>query len=328
MNNSRGEFDCIVVGAGIAGLLAANVLGQRGLSTCILEKSRGLGGRMATRRRDEAVFDHGAQFFTVRDARFGEWVERWRGLGLVAPWYELGDSGVHFRAVPGMTAIAKHLAGDLEVHREIHVADISRDDNGRWVARSRDGQIWTGSSLLLTAPVPQSLELLDAGGITLAEDDDSMLRSIQYQRCIAALAVLDRPSALAEHGGSIKLHGEPIQWIADNQRKGVSPGAPAVTVHSTPAFAEAHWDTADSVRLPALLTAAAPLLLANVVSCQSHRWGFSNPVASFGREAFVDAERRLAIAGDGLAGGRVEGAALSALAAAEALTTCLETSLS
>jgi predicted NAD/FAD-dependent oxidoreductase len=128
---------------------------------------------------------------------------------------------------------------------------------------------------------------------------------------------------LNAHNGALKLHEEPIQWIGDNQRKGVSPDVPAVTIQSTPAFAEAHWDVDDSVRLPKLLTAAAPHLQANAVSCTGHRWGYSEPVTSFTREAFVDSGLRLAIAGDGLTGGRIEGAALSGLAAADELAALL-----
>jgi predicted NAD/FAD-dependent oxidoreductase len=273
---------------------------------------------MATRRRDGAVFDHGAQFFTVRDERFKRWVSQWLALGIVAPWYELGDAGEHYRGVPGMTAVAKHLAEGIDVRRQVTVQKASRT-GGEWEVRSSDGAIVAGSALLLTAPVPQALDLLEAGGFELPGDDLAKLRTIRYRRCIAALAVLDRPSALTAHGGSIKLKGEPVQWIADNQRKGVSPSVPAVTIHSTPAFAEKHWETEDALRLPELLAAAAPHVQANAVSCEWHRWGFSEPVGSFDREVFVDAGSRLAIAGDGLSGGRVEGAALSGLAAAEAL---------
>lgn len=325
MNRTSKKFDCVIIGAGIAGLLGARVLADRGHRVCVLEKGRGFGGRMATRRRDGAVFDHGAQFITARDKRFQRWVEQWLALGIVAPWYEFADSGVRYRGVPGMTAIPKHLADGLDVRREVIVQNASRTD-GNWEVRSNNGEKIAASALLLTAPVPQSLDLLDAGAFAPPDGDLAKLRAIQFHRCIAALAILDRPSSLAAHGGSIKLQGEPVQWIADNQRKGVSPDVPAVTIHSTPAFAEKHWDVDDSLRLPKLLEAAAPHLQADVVSCQGHRWGFSAPVASFDREAFVDAGRRLAIAGDGLNGGRVEGAALSGLAAAEALAGALQPS--
>jgi renalase len=108
VNGSEHRYDCVIVGAGIAGLLAAVQLKRAGVNACVLEKGRGLGGRMATRRSDGAVFDHGAQFFTVRERQFYLWVERWIKPRLVEPWYELPGRGVHYRLVPGMTSIALH----------------------------------------------------------------------------------------------------------------------------------------------------------------------------------------------------------------------------
>jgi predicted NAD/FAD-dependent oxidoreductase len=322
MKHGPQHFDCLIIGAGISGLLAATVLKTSGARCCVLEKSRGVGGRMGTRRQDGAIFDHGAQFITARDERFQVWMDRWLKLGLVQPWYELGDAGTHYRAVPGMTAIAKHLAEGMDICREVRVQQAGYDAN-QWTLRSDTGQLHTGSALLLTAPVPQSLSILQAGNVEMDARDLVKLKAIRFRRCIAALTILDRPSKLTAHNGALKLPGEPVQWIGDNQRKGVSPSVPAVTIHSTDAFAEAFWDIDDSLRLPKLLEAAAPHLQANVVSCKGHRWGFSEPVTSFDREAFIDRERRLAIAGDGLTGGRIEGAALSGLAAAEGLINSL-----
>ncbi|MEZ5324776.1 MAG: FAD-dependent oxidoreductase [Verrucomicrobiales bacterium] len=318
--NQQTEFDCIVVGAGISGLLAATVMTRAGARTCVLDKGRGVGGRMATRRRDGAVFDHGAQFFTARDERFLLWVDDWQELGLVEPWYDYPHSGVHYRGVPGMTGIAKYLAGELDVRTESAVTRVTYHEQGkRWHIESADATILTSAQLVLTAPVPQSLALLKAGNFVMPERELDELKSIGYHRCIAALAILDAPSALTEYNGALKLRGGPVQWIGDNYRKGISPAAPSVTIHSTPAFAEENWDVDDSVRLPKLLEAATPYVQANVVSCHGHRWGFSSPIGRFSSDAYIDPERGLAIAGDGLAGGRVEGAAISGLTAASEL---------
>ena len=316
------SFDCVIVGAGIAGMLAATDLEAAGKRVLVLEKGRGLGGRMATRRWEGAVFDHGAQFFTARDPRFRERVEEWIGLGLVEPWYEFPEGEVHYRGVPSMTSVAKHLAANLNnvVRRECLVEAVRRMVDGRWEVTLAGGELVSGRTLLMTAPVPQSLALLDAGGVGIDGDARARLEGIEFHKCIAAMAILDGPSALTMYGGSLKLHDqEPIQWMADNQRKGVSPEVPSVTIHSTPAFAEAHWNSPDEERLPPLLEAAADYLKATVMSAHGHRWGFSQPKAAFGEEAFVDRDRGLAIAGDGLAGGRVEGAALSGMVAGELL---------
>jgi hypothetical protein len=59
-----------VVGAGIAGIACARTLAQAGHQVTVFEKSRGAGGRMSTRDTEFGSFDHGTQYFTVRDARF------------------------------------------------------------------------------------------------------------------------------------------------------------------------------------------------------------------------------------------------------------------
>jgi len=308
--------DCMIIGAGISGLLAAKVMTDAGFSVQICEKGRGLGGRMATRRRDGAVFDHGAQFLTVRDHRFKKCVDAWQQAGIIETWYERDGSGKHFRAAPSMTAIAKHLARDLEVHRETFVQQVSRA--GHWTIDTSDGRRLESRALITTAPIPQSLAILDQANVTVPET----LRSIRFQRCIVAMAILDRQSLITANNGAIKLATEPIQWIGDNQRKGISP-LPALTIHSTPAFAEQHWHSPNDEHIPILIESAQDHLgEARVLSADGHRWGFSQPTSAFSEEAYVDHAIRLAIAGDGLVGGRVEGAAISGLtAAAEILTT-------
>jgi predicted NAD/FAD-dependent oxidoreductase len=91
---------CLIVGAGIAGLTAAAALEARGWAVVLLDKGRGPGGRMATRRIGESRLDHGAQFFTVRDARFREAANRWEQAGWVAPWFAEGRH-VRYRAEAG-----------------------------------------------------------------------------------------------------------------------------------------------------------------------------------------------------------------------------------
>jgi renalase len=59
-----------IIGAGMAGITAARTLIEAGHKVTVFEKSKGAGGRMSTRRTELGSFDHGAQYFTVRDDRF------------------------------------------------------------------------------------------------------------------------------------------------------------------------------------------------------------------------------------------------------------------
>ncbi|HKH76409.1 MAG TPA: FAD-dependent oxidoreductase, partial [Rubrobacteraceae bacterium] len=63
---------CVVVGAGLSGLVAAQTLQDAGTRVAVLEAEDKVGGRMRTDRVGGGVFDHGAQFFTARGDRFTE----------------------------------------------------------------------------------------------------------------------------------------------------------------------------------------------------------------------------------------------------------------
>jgi hypothetical protein len=132
------------------------------------------------------------------------------------------------------------------------------------------------------------------------------------------MAVLAGPSRLAPPGG-LALDDGPIAWIADNQLKGIS-AEPAVTIHATHAFSVEHWerDRQDSGRC--LLDAARGWLGSAVRTFQVHGWLYSKPLQVEERAcAVVSQVPPLVLAGDAFAGPKVEGAALSGWAAAEAV---------
>src|SRR3569832_747582 len=80
------KTDVIIVGAGLAGLMAGRVLANAGKRVVLLDKGRSIGGRMATRRLGGGLADVGAQFFTVREPEFGAVVTRWLAEGLIFEW--------------------------------------------------------------------------------------------------------------------------------------------------------------------------------------------------------------------------------------------------
>ncbi|MGH8355151.1 MAG: FAD-dependent oxidoreductase, partial [Pseudomonas sp.] len=70
-----------IIGTGIAGLSAAQALHAAGHAVQLFDKSRGSGGRMASKRSDAGALDLGAQYFTARDRRFVEAVQQWNTRG-------------------------------------------------------------------------------------------------------------------------------------------------------------------------------------------------------------------------------------------------------
>ena len=311
----------LVIGAGMAGLTAAAALQRAGRRVLVMDKGRGVGGRLASRRIGGATFDHGAQFITARVPRFAAVLEQGRQQGVVEEWCRgfsgAADGHPRWRGTPRMSAVAQHLALGLEVHVNRQVLALRRVDD-HWRAETTSGHAVNASAVVLTPPVPQSLALLEAGGYALPPEYQTRLASIEYERCLAVLAVLDGPSRVPPPGG-LALADGPIAWIADNQLKGVS-AEPSVTVHATHAFSLEHWDRDrhDSGRL--LLDAATDWLGAAVTTFQVHGWRYCKPTRVDADPCLlVSQSPPLVLAGDAFAGPRVEGAAISGWAAAETI---------
>ncbi len=171
--------------------------------------------------------------------------------------------------------------------------------------------------LILTPPVPQSLALLDAGNTSIPEKARKALEKISYEPCIALMVQLAESSKLPEPGGLWSL-GEPIAWLADNYLKGISPSVGAITIHAGPEFSQAHWNDADDSIMDTLIQAAGDWISQNVASFRVVRWQYSKPLWIHSEPyVVVAAPEPLVFVGDAFAGPRVEGAALSGLAAAD-----------
>ncbi len=314
-------IDVLIVGAGIAGLAAAADLQAAGRTVLVVDKGRGVGGRLASRRIGAATFDHGAQFMTAKNPRFAAAVAHWHQIGIVAEWHRGGGAHIRWRGNPSMTAIAKHLAGDLPVRLQSRVVSLRREATG-WLAELDSGETCQASATVLTPPIPQSLALLDAGKVEVPPESRAHLADVEYDRCLAVMAVLDAPSQIPPPGGMVPLEG-PIAWIADNQRKGISPVS-AVTLHATPAFSLEHWDVDRALSGQLLLQASAPWLGGKVTDFQVHGWRYSKPIHVLpATTLMLSRTPPLFLAGDACGGPRVEGAALSGWAAAEALRQLL-----
>lgn len=311
---------CLIIGAGLSGLAAARELEKKGWKTTILDKGRGVGGRLATRRFEDAVFDHGAQFFTTRDPKFAALVEQWQAEGAAQEWFcgspapenpKPDDHHPRFRGAPGMTALAKGMARDLDVQLGQTVRTISRDEGWRIQTETAE---FRGDALILTPPVPQSLALLK--NTDLPDAAREILESIHYEPCFALMALLEGPSNIPAPG-AVQLENGPISWLADNFQKGVSPRKGAVTIHASGDWTRQHFEDTPEVVANLLLEAARDYLENAVESWQLHRWRFAKPEKPLHIGALHIPELDLVFAGDAFCGAKVEGAMLSGLAAAE-----------
>jgi photolyase PhrII len=331
-----------VIGAGLAGLAAARVLVDHGREVVLFDKGRRAGGRCAARGRGAETVDHGAQYFTERDRRLSRWLSSWLELGLVAPWEgrlvrlsqrngqlfrePAGATDVRYVGVPDMNALPRHLAQGLDVRLETRIQRLRGGPGEPWFLIDSEGrEQGPFDALLLALPPPQAADLLSGQGPLEAE-----ARARRMTPCWAAWLEFDeRPAALAEFDGAFVETGS-LAWIAAN---GSKPGrrGERILLHARPDWSAEHLALEPQAAGERLHAALAELLgpLPAPRARDAHRWGFAAPAGpppadSSNRSlAPLDPARRLALAGDAYAGGRVEGALLSGFAAAGRLLALL-----
>lgn len=324
-----------VIGAGISGLICARTLADHGFPVTVFEKSRGVGGRMATRRANDGLrFDHGAQYFTARDERFRRYVESWIHDGIVERWRAqiavLGNGTVkdyktnteRLVAGPGMNAICKHLATDLDIRLQTRVAPLSQD-GGQWHVAEADGSILGEfEGAVVSAPAGQTAELLKA-----IPHLSSPASGTPMHECWAMMLAF--PSSLQlEYGGAF-VHESPLSWIACNSSKPGRNAEPETwVVHASPEWSHAHVnEPVESVTdlLTGEFWKATGLAPRQPHYRSAHRWLYALPPEPLADNCLFDADQMVVACGDWCAGSRVEGAFLSGLAAAGRMLGLLKT---
>lgn len=308
-----------VVGAGMAGLSCADGLAQLGHAVTVLDKGRGPGGRMSTRRvampGGDLALDHGAQYFTARSPGFRAQVEAWAGQGVVASW-PMPDPGA-WVGTPGMNAVIKAMAAGRDVRWSVQVERIERDGAG-WRLHA-GGEVMAGfDAVVLAIPAEQAVPFLSLHDFTMARE--AMLA--RSQPCWTAMFVFDRPLP----GGleMIRDTGN-IGWAV---RNGCRPGRPDAgpardgwVVQARPEWSQTHLEDEAAAVVQALLAELGQALgapLPEPVVAMGHRWRYAMS-AGLGHGALWNARIGLGVCGDWLLGPRVECAWLSGQQLARAM---------
>ena len=161
-----------IIGAGIAGLTAANMLRDRA-DVVVFDKSRGVGGRMSTRYAGAYEFDHGAQYFTITDSDFQRLIDRVTERGVAKAWNSRGlylregtlemDTGrPRWVGAPRMNQLPKAIAEGLDIRTAQRVTKI---EGGRghyhllFEDRESEGPF---DHVICTTPAPQAAALLSS----------------------------------------------------------------------------------------------------------------------------------------------------------------------
>jgi len=175
---------------------------------------------------------------------------------------------------------------------------------------------------VLALPVPQALDLISSGNYRLPDGDRSQLEAVSYDPCLALMVLLDGPGGVPEPGG-MQIKDEPLDWISDNKRKGIS-NVPAITIHAGPRWSRSHFEDDEGEITQRLISLVGDQLSTDldpaVVATSLARWRYSW-VTNSHPEPFLAASGGppLLFCGDAFEQPKVEGAALSGLSAADHL---------
>ncbi len=307
------HHDILVIGGGMAGLSAAQALAAAGRSVTVLDKGRGPGGRMATRRvesQGETLrFDHGAQYFTARDPAFRAVVAAWERDGIAASWPAAGEEA--WVGTPGMNACVKAMAEALDVRWGVRAERLTRSA-GLWQVIAA-GQVFTASTLIVAVPAEQAAVLL----ADIAPPFAALAAGVASAPCWAVMASFAERLPLAD---TFRSDTAPVSWAARNSAKPGRGGPETWVIHASPARSRKLIDLPkDEVARTILADFFAATGTASILPMHldAHRWLYALPEARKGGEgAHFDAALGLGVAGDWLQSPRIEGAWLSGRALA------------
>ncbi len=318
----RAPAKVAIVGAGLAGLRAADVFDLAGFDVHMFDKGRVAGGRLATRRSEGALCDHGAPSIDAHHPRFVAWCDALVDEGVLerdgrrrvrveSEGRSIADDrrGARYIARSANAALTAHLAEGRTLRCGSAVTACVRID-GRWILRFDDGgEAGPFDGLLLTAPAPQAAALL---GRAHAWFD--RLSTVAYAPCITAMATFD--DAVDPEADVFEFSDGPIATAVRGRTPGIW------VLHGTATYSLTELDTDPETSAGRLVEAWGRRLGASRTPSwfRAHRWRFARAVADpLVLRPPVDADALLAVAGDAFGGGDAQGAWLSGESAAARL---------
>lgn len=313
-----------IVGAGLAGIACARRLRSAGLPVRLFDKGSAPGGRIATRRREDSSFDHGAQYWTVREPAFEAAVEEAAQQGSAGRWNPRWPGGEQeartlWVGVPGMAAMPAALAAGLDLALRSRITSLVRDAAGWRLADDQGGSHGPFAIVVLAMPAPQAGALAAAATPVAAR-----VAAVPMAPCWAAMLAFESPLELAIDAD---WREDPVlPWVARNSAKPGRRGLDSWVLH-----ADAEWSRGRVESSPAAVQAElvqrfeqrAGRPLPPLAHASVHRWRYARVEAPAGEPWLADWDAGLAFCGDWCLDARIEAAFLSGDALGEALAARL-----
>jgi len=310
-----------VIGAGISGLALANTINSNA-EVVLYEKSRGFGGRVATRRADDFSFDHGAQFFKAKTVEFQNYIQPMIDQNIIELWkaqfIEIidgkitnkrtwGNDPANYVGTPSMNSVGKYMANGLNVQLSKKVEKISKED--RWLVYDENNEIlgeydWVFSSI----PPLQARQMFPNLEVIFPN-----IPKYEMLACFSLMLGYEQPLELDFDAALVK--GFDISWISVNSSKPSRDKNYTLLVHSTNKWAQENIDKdRDGVKnyLCDELKKIIPIKTEKAEYIGLQGWRYANIMKQQkGFEYFFNNENQIGLCGDWFIQGRIEAAYIS-----------------
>lgn len=308
-----------ILGSGMAGLACARTLANAGIQSLVLDKGRGIGGRLATRRVDLFQFDHGAQYVTAKTLGFAQLLADMKQEGAAVDWKSEGTQ-MHVVGTPGMSSLAKYLAKGLGVRQGLQVTRAVPTPAG-WRIECKDSAPVVAKCLVITAPAPQIGPLLANNDSSSALNKPLLdpLAAVAYDPCLTLMAAVQGEQA---RFAAREDANDALAWIAQDSSKPerIYQNITTWVAQAGPAFSEDHLEKEPaeiaSLMLP-MLCERIGAFPSQIVYAAAHRWRYARVRTALGQPFLASSDRRLYLGGDWCLGPRVESAWQSGVAIAD-----------
>jgi renalase len=298
--------DFIIIGAGISGLNTARKLDKiTSGNLLVLEKSRGIGGRIATRRTLNTKFDHGAQFYKLRPEIL-ELHNLWLENNISHKWF-VSEKVEHWCSNMGMTSLAKSVGQNINIQLEKQISTIIFENN-QWKLISDKNEEWNCKNLVISSPLPQTLKMLEKiDKMRLSSQNElTELSKITYSKALVALITLADDSNLNFIEYQEFQSGD-IFSISDQKNKNVS-HVNALTITMSAEFSENNFDLTDdviSLNITGSIKQNLPKL--KIKEFELKRWRYCRPTTNYPNH-FLEIYPRIYLIGDAFGGASISGA--------------------
>ena len=273
-----------VIGAGLSGAACAAGLRVAGVQVTLFEKSRNVGGRMATRRATwadasgtphSASFDHGAHYFTAVQPRFRAAMTRAAAAGCVVEWQPIVHASRSsatnrcFIPTPSMPALCTHLLAGASLNLNATVRRLQRAADGTWFVAT-DGAPLAGPFNYVVVALPPA-----QAAVLLAGHQDGWAEALMARRMEPRWTLMAVTDDVDWPWDAAELDRSPLAWISRNDRvpgRTMRPGFAVWTAHATAEWSAAHLEAEPDVVRDQLRMALQSQLPSSNAAMQPVRW--------------------------------------------------------